>query len=233
MTMISDNMTQIRQSIQLAADKCERDSNKITLLAVSKTKPVTDIEEAIAAGQLQFGENYVQEGIDKIQYFQTHHSNTPLVWHFIGHLQSNKTRDVAEYFDWVHTVDRAKIATRLNDQRPANLPPLNVLIQVNISDETTKSGITLTEIDELAAHIANLPRLCLRGLMTIPRPAAENDVSLLRQDFSTMQHAFDKLKLKFASVDTLSMGMSHDFPLAIAAGSTLIRVGSAIFGARG
>ena len=227
MKPIKDNLTEIRERITAAAQKCGRDPHTVTLLAVSKTKPVSALEEAIAAGQTRFGENYVQEGVEKIQYFS---ANQNLEWHFIGPLQSNKSRLVAEHFDWCHTIDRLRIATRLNDQRPAELPPLNVLIQINISDENSKSGIQLAELDELAAAVAELPRLRLRGLMAIPAPESEyvRQFAVARQ----MAVAFARLKTRYPTVDTLSLGMSDDMEAAIAAGSTMVRIGTAIFGAR-
>ena len=176
-----------------------------------------------------FRSNYVQEGVDKIRHFQEL-GVTGLEWHFIGPLQSNKSRLVAEHFDWCHTIDRLRIATRLNDQRPAELPPLNVLIQINISDENSKSGIQLAELDELAAAVAELPRLRLRGLMAIPAPESEyvRQFEVARQ----MAVAFAGLKTRYPHIDTLSLGMSDDMEAAIAAGSTMVRIGTAIFGAR-
>lgn len=199
------------------------------LLAVSKTKPASAIAEAIDAGQRAFGENYVQEGVDKIRSFQEQ-GNTDLQWHFIGPLQSNKSRLVAEHFDWCHTVDRLRIATRLNDQRPSEMQALNVLIQINISDENSKSGIALSELDALAAEVAALPRLTLRGLMAIPAPESsyERQFAVAQQ----MAVAFEALKARYNTVDTLSLGMSDDMEAAIAAGSTMVRIGTAIFGAR-
>ena len=201
MNDIAHNLAQVRDKISAAATRCGRSPEEITLLAVSKTKPASAIAEAIDAGQRQFGENYVQEGVDKIRHFQEL-GVTGLEWHFIGPLQSNKSRLVAEHFDWCHTIDRLRIATRLNDQRPAELPPLNVLIQINISDENSKSGIQLAELDELAAAA--------------------------RQ----MAVAFAGLKTRYPHIDTLSLGMSDDMEAAIAAGSTMVRIGTAIFGAR-
>ncbi|MGB9095832.1 YggS family pyridoxal phosphate-dependent enzyme [Erwinia sp.] len=226
MTSIQHNLQQVRERISAAAAKCGRDPAEITLLAVSKTKPQSAVEEAVAAGQQCFGENYVQEGVDKIQALE----NSALEWHFIGPLQSNKSRLVAENFGWCHTVDRLKIATRLNEQRPASLPPLNVLIQINISDENSKSGIMLEALNELAKEIALLPRLTLRGLMAIPAPEAEysRQFAVCQQ----MAEAFTALKKDYPSVDTLSLGMSDDMDAAIAAGSTMVRIGTAIFGAR-
>ncbi|MBB1202776.1 YggS family pyridoxal phosphate-dependent enzyme [Enterobacteriaceae bacterium 89] len=229
MNDIAHNLAQVRNKISAAAGLCGRAPEEITLLAVSKTKPASAIEEAIAAGQSAFGENYVQEGVDKIRHFQET-GHTSLQWHFIGPLQSNKSRLVAEHFDWCHTVDRLKIATRLNEQRPAHLSPLNVLIQVNISDESSKSGIAVEEVEALAAEIAALPNLRLRGLMAIPAPESE----YVRQ-FAVAQQmavAFARLKTRYPGVDTLSLGMSDDMDAAIAAGSTMVRIGTAIFGAR-
>lgn len=229
MNDIAHNLTQVRSKISAAAARCGRAPEEVTLLAVSKTKPASAIEEAIGAGQRAFGENYVQEGVEKIRYF-SEAGHGDLQWHFIGPLQSNKSRLVAEHFDWCHTVDRLRIATRLSEQRPANLPPLNVLIQVNISDETSKSGIAPGEIDALAAQVAALPGLRLRGLMAIPAPESdyEKQLSVARQ----MAVAFARLKAQHPSADTLSLGMSDDMEAAIAAGSTMVRIGSAIFGAR-
>ena len=229
MNDIAHNLAQVRDKISAAATRCGRASEEITLLAVSKTKPASAIAEAIDAGQRAFGENYVQEGVDKIRYFQEQ-GKTSLQWHFIGPLQSNKSRLVAEHFDWCHTIDRLRIATRLNDQRPAEMPALNVLIQVNISDENSKSGIALSELDTLAADVAELPRLTLRGLMAIPAPESsyERQFAVAQQ----MAVAFEALKARYNTVDTLSLGMSDDMEAAIAAGSTMVRIGTAIFGAR-
>ena len=229
MNDIAHNLAQVRDKISGAAARCGRAPEEVTLLAVSKTKPASAIEEAMAAGQRAFGENYVQEGVDKIRYFQQAGASG-LHWHFIGPLQSNKSRLVAEHFDWCHTVDRLKIASRLSEQRPADLPPLNVLIQINISDEQSKSGIPLAELDALAAGVAALPNLQLRGLMAIPAPESEYE-----RQFAVAQQmavAFAQLKTLYPSVDTLSLGMSDDMEAAIAAGSTMVRIGTAIFGAR-
>ncbi|AOT45548.1 MULTISPECIES: YggS family pyridoxal phosphate-dependent enzyme [Enterobacter] len=229
MNDIAHNLAQVRDKISAAATRCGRASEEITLLAVSKTKPASAIADAIEAGQHAFGENYVQEGVDKIRFFQEQ-GKTDLQWHFIGPLQSNKSRLVAEHFDWCHTIDRLRIASRLNDQRPEALPPLNVLIQVNISDENSKSGIALEELDALAADVAALPRLTLRGLMAIPAPESsyERQFAVAQQ----MAVAFEALKGRYETVDTLSLGMSDDMEAAIAAGSTMVRIGTAIFGAR-
>jgi len=227
MTSIQHNLQQLRQRIRAAATQCGRDPEEVTLLAVSKTKPASAVEEAIEAGQLAFGENYVQEGVEKIEALAAH---PQVEWHFIGPLQSNKSRLVAEHFAWCHTVDRLKIAQRLNDQRPDALPPLNVLIQVNISDENSKSGIMLEDLPELAQQVAALPRLQLRGLMAIPAP--ESDYARQLAVCQRMADAFRQLKQRYPDVDTLSLGMSYDMEAAIAAGSTMVRIGTAIFGAR-
>lgn len=229
MNDIAHNLAQVRDKISAAATRCGRASEDVSLLAVSKTKPASAIAEAIAAGQREFGENYVQEGVDKIRHFQET-GMMGLQWHFIGPLQSNKSRLVAEHFDWCHTVDRLRIATRLNEQRPADKAPLNVLIQINISDENSKSGIALAELDALAAQVAELPGLRLRGLMAIPAPETEYE-----RQFAVAQQmavAFEALKACYVTVDTLSLGMSDDMEAAIAAGSTMVRIGTAIFGAR-
>ncbi|MBJ3814202.1 YggS family pyridoxal phosphate-dependent enzyme [Shimwellia pseudoproteus] len=229
MNHIADNLAQVHQRISAAAQRCGRAPEDVTLLAVSKTKPASDIEHAIAAGQRAFGENYVQEGVDKIRYFQQQ-GQQDLVWHFIGPLQSNKSRLVAEHFDWCHTVDRLKIATRLSEQRPAGMPPLNVLIQINISDESSKSGIALSELDALADQVAALPGLVLRGLMAIPAP--EPDYQRQFAVASQMAQALQGIQARHPSADTLSLGMTDDMDAAIAAGSTMVRIGTAIFGAR-
>ncbi|PHM68999.1 YggS family pyridoxal phosphate-dependent enzyme [Xenorhabdus sp. KJ12.1] len=224
---IEQNLHDVRNNIALAAQKCGRSPEEITLLAVSKTKPAAAIAKAIATGQREFGENYVQEGVEKIQLFANHND---LVWHFIGPLQSNKSRLVAEHFDWCHTIDRLKIAQRLSEQRPESMAPLNVLIQINISGENSKSGILLEELEELAATVDLLPNLVLRGLMAIPAP--EEDYERQTAIFRRMEQAFIKLKAQYPRIDTLSMGMTDDMEAAIACGSTLVRIGTAIFGAR-
>ncbi|MBJ7223719.1 MULTISPECIES: YggS family pyridoxal phosphate-dependent enzyme [unclassified Brenneria] len=230
MTTIQQNLQHIRQQISAAAEQCARAPEAVKLLAVSKTKPVTAIEEAINAGQRAFGENYVQEGVDKIRHFRENQPDTSLEWHFIGPLQSNKSRLVAENFDWFHTVDRLRIAQRLSEQRPAALPPLNVLLQINISNEPSKSGIRVDELSALAAGVAALPNLRLRGLMAIPAP--ETDYQRQLAVFRRMDDLFQQLALHYPDIDTLSMGMTDDMCAAIAAGSTLVRIGTAIFGAR-
>ena len=229
MNDIAHNLAQVRDKISAAATRCGRASEEVTLLAVSKTKPASAIAEAIDAGQRMFGENYVQEGVEKIRHFREK-GTADLQWHFIGPLQSNKSRLVAEHFDWCHTVDRLRIASRLSEQRPAEMPPLNVLIQINISDENSKSGIALEALDQLADEVAALPGLKLRGLMAIPAPESDYDrqFAVARQ----MAVAFEALKTRFPTVDTLSLGMTDDMEAAIAAGSTMVRIGTAIFGAR-
>ncbi len=223
MATIGDNLQAVKARIERAARLAGRAADSVTLLAVTKTHPAARIREAAAAGQKAFGENYVQEAVQKMQDLPG------LEWHLIGPLQSNKTRLAAERFDWVHTIQSEKIARRLSDQRPANLPPLNVLIQVNVSGEQTKSGVSPEELHTLAEAIRSFPRLNLRGLMAIPEPTDE--VALQRSRFRQVNELFGKLKGEFA-FDTLSMGMSADLETAIAEGATLVRVGTAIFGAR-
>ena len=230
MNTVQDNLLNIKNEIKKIAKECGRDPNTIQLIAVSKTKPVEQIMEAINAGQLAFGENYVQEGIEKIQYFKKNMPNNDLIWHFIGPLQSNKSKLVAEHFDWMHTIDRFKIAQRLSDQRPNHMAKLNVLIQVNISQEASKSGVKPEEVTELVKQIVALPNLNLRGLMAIPE--IENDYDKQLKVFTKMQQLLYSLQKDYPFMDTLSMGMSGDMPAAINAGSTMVRIGTAIFGAR-
>ena len=227
---IQQNVLRIQHRIEAACQQAGRASNTVRLLAVSKTKSVAEISTAFEAGQSAFGENYVQEGVDKIQYFQA--QGLQLEWHFIGPLQSNKTRLVAEHFDWIQTLERVKIADRLNEQRPADKAPLNVLIQINISDEETKSGISPHEMLNLAKHIENLPHLRLRGLMAIPAPT--ENITEQESAFKKMAALFEQLKQAFPTqpIDTLSMGMTDDMSSAIKCGSTMVRIGTAIFGAR-
>ncbi len=197
----------------------------VKLLAVSKKHPAEKIHQLFELGQRSFGENYVQEGVEKVQTLNT----LAIDWHFIGPIQSNKSRLVSENFHWVHTIDSLKIARRLNEQRPENMPKLNVLIQVNISQQDSKSGINVEDISTLASAISDMPKLTLRGLMCIPAPL---DVHQLKTEFLTMQQQFINMQKNYPQVDTLSMGMSGDMSLAIECGSTLVRVGSAIFGQR-
>jgi len=223
---IADNLAGLRQQMVTLAAAYQRDPETINLLAVSKRQPVEAIRAMRDAGQVDFGENYLQEALDKIATL----GSEGLCWHFIGPLQSNKTRTVAEHFDWVHTLERAKTARRLNDQRPAARPPLNVCIQVNISDEPSKSGISLVELPELAAAVAELPRLRLRGLMTLPAPA--DDLASQRRPFAELRSALEDLRTQGLELDTLSMGTSGDLEAAIAEGATIVRIGTALFGPR-
>jgi len=219
MTTIADNLQAVRARIDRAARAARRAGDAVTLLAVSKTHAATRIDEARAAGQIAFGENYVQEALDKMAQLPR------LEWHLIGPLQSNKTRLAAERFDWVQTVASEKIAKRLSEQRPAHLAPLNVLVQVNVSGEASKSGAAPGEVRDLAAKIKALPRLRLRGLMAIPEAGAA------RERYAAVREIFDSLKADFG-FDTLSLGMSDDLEMAIAEGATMVRIGTAIFGAR-
>ncbi|EOH0512934.1 YggS family pyridoxal phosphate-dependent enzyme [Vibrio fluvialis] len=230
MSSIQQNLEHITSQIENAQQKCGRPRSSVQLLAVSKTKPVEAILEAAQAGQRAFGENYVQEGCDKVQFFAEHHPELDLEWHFIGPLQSNKTRQIAEHFDWMHTIDRAKIAQRLSEQRPAHLPPLQVLIQVNTSGEASKSGISENDLFTLAELISGLPNLTLRGLMSIPENVPDYPSQLAA--FRQLAALKDRLAEKYDSIDTLSMGMSGDMEAAIEAGSTIVRIGTAIFGQR-
>ncbi|MCF7481493.1 YggS family pyridoxal phosphate-dependent enzyme [Vibrio sp. J1-1] len=230
MSSIQQNIEHITSQIRNDEQKCGRAPESVQLLAVSKTKPVEAILEAYQAGQTAFGENYVQEGVDKVQHFAQHYPDNCIEWHFIGPIQSNKSRLVAEHFDWVHTIDRAKIAQRLNDQRPNELKPLQVLIQVNTSGEDSKSGVTGEEIFELAELISRLPNLTLRGLMSIPANVSDYDAQL--HEFQKLAALKQTLQQQYPDIDTLSMGMSGDMTAAIEAGSTMVRIGTAIFGAR-
>ena len=226
---IAQNLRQVRTQIELDALKAGRDPEEITLLAVSKRKSAETIRQAYAAGQRDFGENYLQEAEQKMLALE----DLDLVWHFIGPIQSNKTRAIAENFDWVHSVDRIKIARRLSQQRPQHLPPLNICLQINIDDEQSKSGAGVDEAEELAQQISQMPNLCLRGLMCIPNKV---ESTTLNQDhaFVRLDQLYQQLKNKagLQQLDTLSMGMSDDMQAAIAAGSTIVRIGTAIFGAR-
>jgi pyridoxal phosphate enzyme (YggS family) len=225
MAAIADNLQGIKARIARAAQAARREPADVILLAVSKTHSAARIEEAKAAGQRAFGENYVQEALEKMG------AVPGLEWHLIGPLQSNKTRIVAERFDWVHTVATEKIAHRLSEQRPAARPPLNVLIQVNISGEATKAGVAPGDVPALAEAMRPLKGIRLRGLMAIPEPT--DDVQLQRARFRSVQEIFEKMKIKHEpGLDTLSMGMSDDMEAAIAEGATLVRIGTAIFGPR-
>lgn len=223
---LAEHYSQVCQRITKAQQDWHRAEASVHLLAVSKTKPIEAINALAALGQQAFGENYLQEALEKIQ------QRPDLEWHFIGPIQSNKTKPIAEHFDWVHSVDRLKIAERLSAQRPPNLPPLNILLQVNISQEASKSGFSTKEVLELAKPISQLPGLALRGLMAIPK--AETEFAHQRQPLAQMYALFKQLQtlLPEQNIDTLSMGMSADLEAAIAEGATLVRIGSDIFGAR-
>jgi pyridoxal phosphate enzyme (YggS family) len=223
MSTIAENISTLAERIDNAAQAVQRDPASVGLLAVSKTKPAGDLREAYAAGLRDFGENYLQEALGK----QSELSDLPLIWHFIGPIQSNKTRAIAENFAWVHSVDRLKIAQRLSEQRPADLPPLNICIQVNVSGEASKSGCTPQDLPALAQAIRALPNLRLRGLMAIPEPTEDSDEQ--NAAFAAVRTLQDQLNLP---LDTLSMGMSHDLEAAIAQGATWVRIGTALFGAR-
>ena len=229
MTTISAKLQAVVARIDSAARKYGRQPDEVTLLAVSKTWPASAVREAFAAGQRAFGENYLQEGLDKAAELADL-AALGLQWHFIGPLQSNKTRRVAEVYAWVHTIDRLRIAERLAEQRPANLSPLQVCLQVNVSGEDTKSGVAPTELATLAHQVAQLPGLELRGLMAIPAPAS--DFAQQREGFARLRECFERLNADGLHLDTLSMGMSHDLEAAIAEGASMVRVGSAIFGER-
>ena len=226
MDTIDANLQAVKARIEAAAKQCGRDAESIELLAVSKTFGADAVRSAHDAGQRAFGENYVQEAVEKIAAL----SALPLIWHFIGPIQSNKTRQIAEHFDWVHSIDRLKIAERLADARPAVRAPLQVCIQVNIGDETSKSGVAPADALELARAISRLPRLALRGLMSIP--PVSTDTSVQRGYFAQLRRLRDQIASQVCPLDTLSMGMSADLEAAIAEGSTMVRVGTAIFGTR-
>ena len=226
MTAILSNLQAIRLAIAQAAEAAKRDMADVCLLAVSKTFPADAVREAYKAGQVAFGENYLQEALEKIEVLR----DLPLEWHFIGPIQSNKTRAIAENFAWVQSVDRLKIAERLSAQRPPHLPPLNICLQVNVSGEQSKSGVAPEQVMHLAKDIAQLPRLRLRGLMAIPAPA--DDEAAQRAPFARMRKMLDELNKQGLLLDTLSMGMSHDFTAAIKEGATIVRIGTAIFGIR-
>ncbi len=223
---LTHHFSQIKSAIQHAESAANRECGSVHLLAVSKTKPTSDIEALFRLGQRQFGENYVQEAVDKIDSL----SDLDIEWHYIGHIQSNKTKIIATAFDWVHTVDRKKIASRLNEARIGK--PLNILIQVNVDLAETKSGVTPNDLKRLAETIWALPNLRLRGLMSIPDPVSEGD---LKRSHQTLRSLFEELKQAHPApeiFDTLSMGMTNDLELAVAEGSTMVRIGTALFGAR-
>lgn len=223
---VARKLALVQTRIRNTVDACGRDPAEVTLLAVSKSQPASIIDRAYSAGQRCFGENYLQEALDKIAALNGH----GIEWHYIGALQANKTRAVAEHFAWVHTVDRARVARRLSEQRPPELPPLNICIEVRLSEEPGKHGTTADEVAELANVIAGLPRLRLRGFMTIPAPAGDQEQQ--RIPFRRLRELRDTLNARGHVLDTLSMGMSADLEAAIIEGATLVRVGSAIFGPR-
>ena len=226
MTTIAANLQKVRERVAAACAQAQRAVHDVTLLAVSKTFGADAVREAHAAGQRAFGENYIQEAVDKMAAL----TDLPLEWHCIGPIQSNKTRLVAEHFDWVHTIDRLKIAQRLSDQRPPALPPLSVCLQVNVDGGPNKSGVRPDEALALARAVAGLPRLRLRGLMSIPEPSASE--ASARDVHRQARELFDRLRAAGVPLDTLSMGMTADLEAAILEGSTLVRVGTAIFGGR-
>ena len=228
MATITNNIQQVHARIAAACAAAQRPVQSVTLLAVSKTFASDALREAVAAGERRFGENHVQEGVDKIAALADLRAS--LEWHLIGPVQSNKTRAVAEHFDWVHSVDRLKIAQRLSEQRPAHLPPLQLCLQVNISGEASKSGLAPADVAAVAHAVAVLPRLRLRGLMAIPEPA--DDIEAQRAPHRALRELLDRLRRDGLALDTLSMGMSADLEAAIAEGATIVRVGSAIFGER-
>ena len=223
MSTIANNIAKVAARIREEAQAAARNPDQVHLLAVSKTQPAEAIRQACQAGLHDFGENYLQEALEK----QADLADLPLTWHFIGPIQSNKTKAIAEHFDWVHSVDRLKIAQRLSDQRPESLPPLNICLQVNVSGEASKSGCEPQDVPQLAQAIAALPRLRLRGLMAIPEPT--DDPTEQRAAFARLRHLQAELQM---DLDTLSMGMSQDLEAAIAEGATWVRIGTALFGAR-
>jgi PLP dependent protein len=226
MTTIRDNLHSVRERVARACAQAGRDVNEVTVLAVSKTFGPEAIRQAVAAGQRAFGENYIQEAVEKMEML----AGLPLEWHCIGPIQSNKTRLVATHFDWAHAVDRLKIAQRLSEQRPDGRPPLSVCIQVNIDGAATKAGVAPDEVPDLAHEVAQLPRVKLRGIMTIPEPAATFEQQ--KAAHARARALFDDLRQAGLALDTLSMGMTGDLEAAVVAGSTMVRVGTAIFGNR-
>jgi len=223
---ISAALAQIRQRISDTERRFDCAPNSVQLLAVSKTKPIVAMQAAIDAGQVNFAENYLQEAVEKIKHF-----NDPLLaWHFIGSIQSNKIRDIAKHFHWVHTIDRIKIARRLSELRPDHLPPLNICLQINISGENSKSGIVPDGLVQLAGDCSSLPNIKIRGLMAMP--AQDSDFARQRVPFRELKRLFTELQSKYPELDTLSMGTTNDLEAAIAEGATMVRIGTAIFGSR-
>nr|WP_315402362.1 YggS family pyridoxal phosphate-dependent enzyme [uncultured Duganella sp.] len=227
MSLIPQNLQAITATIVAAAQEAGRPADAVRLLAVSKTFGPAAVREAVGAGQRAFGENYLQEALEKIAALA---DGPPLEWHFIGPIQSNKTRPIAEHFDWVHTVEREKVAQRLSEQRPAGLAPLQICLQVNISGEASKSGVAPEALAALAHKVAALPNLTLRGLMAIPEPAEQFEHQ--RDAFARLRRLYEQLRADGLALDTLSMGMSADLRAAVFEGATIVRVGSAIFGSR-
>lgn len=223
---IKQNVHDLKAQILECEKKCNRAPHSVELLAVTKKQSIEKISEAIAAGQTKFGENYLQEALPKIENFK----NQNLEWHFIGPIQSNKTKKIAENFQWVQSVADTRIAKRLNDQRPSHLPPLNICLEVNVSEEKSKSGVYLIDTFSLAEYCLTLPRLKLRGLMTIPEP--KNTFEEQKNEFHKLKSLFEEMKKKGILLDTLSMGMSDDWQAAVSEGATLIRIGTALFGKR-
>ena len=230
MSTIEEKLQAVRRAIAQAASDARRPADSVSLLAVSKTFGADAVLAAAAAGQTAFGENYLQEALDKIAAVRLALPQASLAWHFIGPIQSNKTRPIAEHFDWVHTVEREKIAARLSEQRPEGMPDINICLQVNISGEASKSGVAPDDLPALAHAVAKLPRLRLRGLMAIPEPQSEP--ALQRAAFAQLRELYEQLRAEGLPLDTLSMGMSADLQAAVLEGATIVRVGSAIFGAR-
>ncbi len=228
MGAISENILQVRARLTAACAAAQRDPATVGVLAVSKFQPAQAVREAVAAGQTAFGENYVQEALDKMAALAD--LRPALAWHLIGPLQSNKTRVVAEHFDWVHAVDRLKIAQRLSEQRPTGMAPLNICLQINVSAEASKSGVSPQDLPALAAEVAHLPGLRLRGLMAIPEPLS--GLAAQRVPHQRLRHLLEGLQAQGLALDTLSMGMSGDLEAAVLEGATLLRIGTAIFGAR-
>ena len=224
--MKTRTLKQLQDNIRGIVTQYGRSENHVKLLAVSKTRTTVEIEHLVEQGQVRFGENYLQEAVDKIQSLQ--HRN--IEWHYIGNIQSNKTKLIATHFDWVHTIDRLKTAQRLNDQRPDNMAPLNICLQVNSSEEASKSGVSFENLPDLAMAVQQLPRLTFRGLMTLPAPT--DDIKLQSLPFTALREALEALRHQGLDLDTLSMGTTNDFETAIAEGATIIRIGTALFGPR-
>jgi len=226
MSSLAERLSQLRRQISSTASSCDRDPSDITLLAVSKTRPVEDILAAVAAGQRAFGENYLQDALPKIAALKDRN----LEWHFIGRIQSNKTRDIAGHFSWVHALEKLKHARRLDSQRPPGLPPLNACIQLNLTGEASKGGISAEELPDLLENTEGLPHLKVRGLMTMPPASADEE--LQRQVFGKLRELLEEMNRQGHGLDTLSMGMSGDMRAAICEGATMVRIGTAIFGPR-